>query len=290
MSWLPPAKRAAVCFSVDDIHPAPVAREALGHVEWLQERHPQLRVTLFATPDWRTLDPYPTSGFLARIPVVRDHVFTVAVHPRGTFRLDLHEAFCAFLRQWRGAEIALHGLHHVRTGLHPVLEFERRSTAQCRAIVDAAIALFERARLPLVRGMAPPGWQAPPALLQAMRDAGLAFVASARDLETPVSPDAVAGGSGLRGVPLYRPARIEPGLLHIPTNFQATSTIDRALAILDGGGLLSIKAHLLVESGAYRALDGLSPEYREHLHRLFTTIEERFGDAIWWTSMGELAS
>src|SRR5260221_593591 len=98
MSWLPPAKRAAVCFSVDDIHPAPVAREALGHVEWLQERHPQLRVTLFATPDWRTLDPYPTSGFLARIPVVRDHVFTVAVHPRGTFRLDLHEACCAFRR------------------------------------------------------------------------------------------------------------------------------------------------------------------------------------------------
>lgn len=290
MSWLPPSKRAAVCFSVDDVHAAPAARQALGHVEWLQERHPQLRVTLFTTPDWRTLDPYPTSRFLARIPLVRDHVFTVAVHPRGTFRLDRHEDFCAFLRQWSGAEIALHGLHHVRTGLRPVLEFEGRGTAQCRVILEEAMSLFARARVPIVRGMTPPGWHAPPPLLRAMHETGLTFVASARDLETPVAEGAVANGSGLRGVPLFRPERIEPGLLHIPTNFQATSPIERALAVLDAGGLLSIKAHLLVESGAYRALDGLSPEYHEYLHRLFSTIEERYGEAIWWTSMGELAS
>ncbi|HEX7677940.1 MAG TPA: hypothetical protein VF713_07450, partial [Thermoanaerobaculia bacterium] len=80
--------RPAVCFSVDDVHPAPVAAEALGHVRWLQERHPQLRVTLFTTPDWRTLDPYPTRRFLSRLPFVRDRIFTVAVHPRGTYRLD----------------------------------------------------------------------------------------------------------------------------------------------------------------------------------------------------------
>ena len=69
-----------------------------------------------------------------------------------------------------------------------------------------------------------------------------------------------------------------------------TSPLERALAILECGGLLSIKAHLLARSGSYRALDGLTPEYRDHLHRIFTTIEERFGDAVWWTSMGEMAS
>lgn len=290
MSWLPPAKRAAVCFSVDDVHPAPVAREALSHVEWLQSRHPQLRVTLFTTPDWRTLDAYPTRKLLARIPIVRDHVFTVAVHPRGTYRLDRHQAFCDFLRNWKGAEVGLHGLHHVRTGMHPVLEFERRTTAQCLALLDEAMALFDDAQLRFVRGMTPPGWYASPQLLRAMRDAGLSFVASARDLDTPVAPGALAHGSGLTGVPLFRPERIEPGLLHIPTNFQATSTIERALAILDSGGLLSIKAHLLVESGSYRALDGLAPAYRDHLDRLFFTIEDRFGDGVCWTSMGELAS
>jgi predicted deacetylase len=290
MSWLPPSKRAAVCFSVDDVHPAPVAREALGHVQWLQERHPQLRVTLFTTPDWRTLDAYPTRALLARIPAVRDQVFTVAVHPRGTYRLDRFEAFCAFLREWRGAEIGLHGLHHIRTGLRPVLEFERRSTAQCRRILRTAMKLFDDARLPFVPGMSPPGWHASPQLLDAMLEAGLTFVASARDLETPITPDAVANGSGLTGVPLIRPERIQPGLLHIPTNFQATSTMERGLAILACGGLLSIKAHLLVESGSYRALDGLSLQYREHLDQLFGTIEDRFGDDVWWTSMGELAS
>lgn len=280
----------AVCFSVDDVHPALGAREALAHVEWLQERHPQLRVTLFTTPDWRTLDPYPTRRLLSRIPFVRDRVYTVALHPPGTFRLDRHAAFCDFLRGWSGAEVALHGLHHVRTGLRPVLEFADRSVAECRAILDEALALFERARLPVARGMTPPGWHAPRELLMAMHDAGLAFVASARDLDTPITPDAVANGSGLTGVSLIRPQRIEPGLLHIPTNYQATSTLDRALAILDCGGLLSIKAHLLVQSGAYRALDGLAPAYRDQLDRLFCTIEDRYGDAVTWTSMGELAS
>lgn len=289
MNWLPPSKRAAVCLSVDDVHPAPVAAEALGHVQWLQERHPRLRVTLFTTPDWRTLDPYPTRKLLARIPIVRDRLFTVRTHPRGTFRLDRHEAFCTFLRQWEGAEVALHGLHHVRPGLRPVLEFEGRSTAQCRATIEAALALFERAGLPVVRGMAPPGWLATPALLAAMRDTGLRFIASARDLDTPIAPGAVTKGSGLTGVSLLRPHRIEPGLVHFPTNFQATSTLERALAILECGGLLSIKAHLLAESGSYRALDGLTPQYREYLHRVLSTIEDRFGDDVWWTSMGEMA-
>jgi hypothetical protein len=275
---------------VDDVHPAPVAREALGHVQWLQQRHPSLRVTLFTTPDWRTLDPYPSRKLLAHIPIVRDRVFTVRVHPRGTFRLDRHEEFSAMLRDWPGAEIGLHGLHHVRTGLRPVLEFADRSTAECRATIEAAMELFERARLPFVPGMCPPGWHATPELLAAMRDAGLTFVASARDLDTPVTPDAVANGSGLRGVALFRPQRIEPGLVHIPTNFQATTAIERALDIIAGGGLLSIKAHLLAESGPYRALDGLTPHYRNHLDRVFSTLEDRYGEELWWTSMGEIAS
>jgi hypothetical protein len=280
----------AVCFSVDDVHPAPIAMEALGHLQWLQQRHPQLRVTLFTTADWRTVDPYPTRRLLRRIPIVRDRVFTVPVLRRGTFRLDRHEGFCAMLRGWPGVELALHGLHHVRTGLKPVHEFAGRSAAECRGAIESAMRVFESARLPIVRGMSPPGWDAAPELLSAMRAAGLTFVASARDLDTPPSPDAVANGSGLRGVSLIHPQRIEPGLVHFPTNFQATSPIERALAILECGGLLSVKAHLLAESGSYRALDGLTTAYRDYLDRVFCTIEDRFGDGERWTSMGELAS
>jgi hypothetical protein len=290
MNWLPDSKRAAVCFSVDDVHPAPVATEALGHVRWLQERHPQLRATLFTTADWRTRDPYPTRRWLARIPIVRDHVFTVDVHPRGTFRLDRHESFSAMLREWKGAEVALHGLHHVTRGMQPVLEFARRDAAACRANIEDAMRIFEDAGVPFIRGMGAPGWHAPAPLLEAMRDARFKFIASARDLDTPIARDAVTNGSGMKDVSLIAPQRLDSGLVHFPVNFQATSTIERACAILEAGGLLSIKAHLLAESGLYRALDGLTERYREYLDRVFCIIEDRFGDDVWWTSMGEIAA
>jgi hypothetical protein len=280
----------SICFSVDDVHPAKVAPEVFTHVRWLQKRHPQLRVTFFTTADWRTLDPYPTRKLLRRIPVVRDRVFTVAVHRRGTFRLDRHEEFCETLRHWPGIELALHGLHHVRTGLRPVLEFAGRSAAECRRLIEFSMGIFERARLPFKPGMAPPGWEATPELLDAMHSSGLTFIASARDIDTPIAPDALTNGSGLRGVSLIHPQRIEPGLLHFTTNFQATSPLGRAMAILECGGLLSVKAHLLAESGSYRALDGLTTAYRDYLDRVFSAIEDRFGDDVRWTSMGELAS
>ena len=282
--------RPAVCFSVDDVHPAPVAAAALGHVRWLQERHPQLRVTLFTTADWRTRDPYPTRRWLARIPIVRDRVFMVDTHPRGTFRLDRHADFCAMLRGWERAEVALHGLHHVTRGMQPVLEFANRSASECRATIEEAMCILDDAGVPFVRGMGAPGWHAPAPLLEAMRDAGFKFIASARDLDTPITRDALTNGSGMKNVSLIAPQRLDSGLVHFPVNFQATSEIERACAILEAGGLLSIKAHLLAESGAYRALDGLTEQYRKYLDRVLCTVEDRFGDAIFWTSMGELAA
>jgi hypothetical protein len=81
--WLPPGKVAAVCMSVDDVHPtAPMAgepvgnaaRNALGHLEWLIHRHPRLRVTLFTTADWRSRSAAPTRQWRRRLPIVR-HAF-----------------------------------------------------------------------------------------------------------------------------------------------------------------------------------------------------------------------
>jgi hypothetical protein len=217
-------------------------------------------------------------------------VYHARVLPRDTCRLSRHPAFCATLRSWPRAEIALHGLHHVRRGLRPVTEFEGLGPAACRALLARAESLFDEAGLPYVRGLCPPGWLAPPALLRAMNEAGMAFVASARDLDSPVSPDGVARGSGLTGVPLFRPARL-PGtrLVHLPTNFQATSSLDRARAIVAAGGLLSIKAHLLQGLGGYRALDGLAAGYADHLHRVLSALEDEHGEAIWWAPMSALA-
>ncbi len=270
--------RGGVVFSIDDVHPAPVAESVLEHLRKLQERHPQLKATLFTTPNWCSIEPFPNLVD-GRIPML----------PRGTYRLDRHPRFCDLLRNWRGIEIAIHGLHHVGCTSKPIAEFAGLSYRLCRAMVLRAMSIFDDAGLTIVRGLSPPAWHATDELLDALRDLDFRFIASARDLTTPVTRDATANGSGLRGVSLIEPTPLGR-LLHFTTNFQATSTIERACAIIDAGGLLSIKAHLLSEAGLYKALDGLASPYCDGLDRLFCTIEDRYGDAISWTSMGELAS
>lgn len=285
----PGEKRGAIVLSVDDLHPTPLAEAALAHLRRLQENHPRLRVTFFTTADWRSVVPFPDGRFVSRIPIVRDRVWSVPVLPRGTFRVDRHESFCALLRDWPRAEVAVHGLHHVRRGLRPIVEFEGRSQRACRSILEGALEILERARLPLVRGLCPPGWVATPALIAAMEELDMRFLASARDLTTPVDDGATANGSGLRGVSLIHPQRIGASLIHVTTNFQAGCSLDRATAILDRGGVLAIKAHLLSEAGTYRAMDGLGREYCDFLDGILRAIEDRYGDALAWTSMGELA-
>ena len=287
MKWLPDDKRAAVCLTVDDVHPHERAIAALSHVRSLQDRHPRLRATLFTTPDWRSIVPRP-SRLVRHVPLLRDHVYTVPLLPRGSRRLDRFPDFCEWLRTWPGAEIALHGLHHAGRGMMPVAEFARRGEDECAAMLRHALQLFADAGLPVAPGMCPPGWHATVPLLAAMEATGFRFVASARDLTTPISPGAMAGGSGLHGVSLIFPDRAG-ALVHFTTNYQATSTRERAFAILDAGGLLCIKAHLLDRAGDYVALDGLTSAYEAQLDELFTAIDARHGGSLWWTSMGEIA-
>jgi len=96
--WLPSGKKAAVCFSIDDVHPAGSAdafdaggdlgRGALGRVERLLERHPQLRLTLFVTPDWRRMDLVRTRRWLTRVPLLRERIHWAPLASRGRFRID----------------------------------------------------------------------------------------------------------------------------------------------------------------------------------------------------------
>src|ERR1022692_1234828 len=93
-SWLLPGKQAALCFTIDDVHPGrsfdayeaggDLGQGALGHVEWLCQRHPQLHVTLFVTPDWREISPFPTRKFLSSIPFLNNQLYltkTLSRHP-----------------------------------------------------------------------------------------------------------------------------------------------------------------------------------------------------------------
>lgn len=297
--WLAPRRRAAVCLTIDDVHPGrstdlyeaggDLERGALRHLVRLLERHPQLRATLFVTADWRQTTPVPTRKGLAGMPGLRNLLPLAPRLRKGTMRLDRHPEFVRFIAGLPRTELALHGLHHFRNGPRVPVEFAGRSRSRCRADLGAAIAIFEKAGLRLSPGLCPPGWDAPPTLLDGMADVGLGFVASARDIVTPVSPDARTGMSGLVGVPLLWPSWV-PGrpILHIPTNFQATSAVERAFAILEHGGLLSIKAHIVKRTPGWVGLDGLDEEYRDKLDDLFASLDQRYGDTIDWTSMGEI--
>lgn len=299
-SWLPPGKDAAVCFSIDDVHPGRSTQHydgggdlgsgALGLVDWLSRRHPQLFVTLFVTADWREISPQP-SRLLAAIPGVKERAFLTRVLPKGARRLDRAPDFVRYLRELRGAEVAFHGLHHVHRGPLVHVEFQSETADECERILIEMEEIFAGSGLPYVRGMAPPGWNAPPALLEAMQRQNFEFLASARDLQTPVARGALTNMSGLSGAPLLLPAWVGEGggLIHFTTNFQATSPLERALAIIDAGGLLSIKAHIIKNACGHIALDGVDQTYFNYLDLLFAELDRRYGERLWWTSMGQIA-
>lgn len=310
--WLPSGKQAAVCFSIDDVHPAGTAdafdaggalgRGVLGRVERLLERNPHLRITLFVTPDWRRMQLVRTRKWLTRIPLLRQHIHWAPPAPRGRFRIDRFPDFVAYLNALPRTDCAVHGLHHAHRGPRLAMEFQEQSRRKCRALVRQARRLFLAAGLRHVPGFAAPAWNTPPALCAALADEDFRFVASARDLETAVSTGARTAGSGLRGAALIHPTwvvcppapaatgRRVGRLLHFTTNFQATSTVERARAIIEAGGLLFIKAHVFKSGGGITMADGLDDDYCVYLQRLWQELDQRYGESLWWTSPEEVTN
>jgi hypothetical protein len=152
------------------------------------------------------------------------------------------------------------------------------------------MALFERAALPCAPGHQAPLWHLPPAFLDACADLRLDWVAGGRDLFTPPSDDALASMNGPRGVSMMHPTLVcDRRLVLMTTNFQATSDVDRAFAILDQGGVLAIKGHIIKRVGAYVALDGMDEVYRSYLDALLRLIKERYGSSVLFTTMNQIA-
>ncbi len=205
-------------------------------------------------------------------------------------RLSRHPEFVRRLNELPRVEIGLHGLNHVRRGPGLPEEFAGLDKDECARTLRDSIIIFEEAGMAYVRGMTPPGWEVTDSLTSAMIDVGLQFIASARDIRSPISATALSNMSGLKGVSLIYPQFICSGrLLHITTNFQATNPIDRAIEIIENGGLAAIKAHSLKNASGHIALDGLDELYRNYLDLLFTRLESIYGSTLWWTSMGEIS-
>ena len=298
--WLPAGKSAAVCFSVDDIHPGTsrdryeaggdLGAGSLGRLARLLRRHPQLKATLCVTPDWRLDSLVPDTGPWRHIPWINRFVPWTRLHPAGRFSLDRHPELVEFLNGLERCEMLLHGLHHAHTGPQLAVEFQNESEDECVALVRQGLEIFRRANLRFVRGYVPPAWNAPPALIGALGLLGFEFLSSARDLHTPISAAAVTGMSGLNGVSLIHPQLIgDRGLVHLSCNFQATSPFERAAEILRYGGVLHVKAHVFKSDGQHVMADGLDELYCNYLDLLFRQLDRQFGGRLWWAHLSEVA-
>ncbi len=301
IDWLPEGKKAAICFSIDDIHPAKssdyyeaggdLANGALGLVMWLMERHPKLKTTLFVTADWREIAPRPTRIILSSIPWAREKFFLAKRWKKGTMSLNKHPEFVEFLNSIERTEIALHGLHHIHKGLRIPVEFQDQTEQEYNDIINAMLKIFDESGINYVRGICPPGWNAPDNLLNQLLKNNIKFVASARDVFTEISKEATTNMSGMRGLPLIYPVMIKNNqLVHIPSNFHATSKIERALQIIENSGLLSVKAHIVKNALGIISYDGIDEVYMNYLDMILTFLETKYGNDLWWTSMGEISN
>ena len=299
--WLPAGKTAAICFSVDDIHPATsrdtyeaggdLAAGALGRLSELQKRHPYLKATLCVTPDWRLDSLVPDAGFMRHIPWARERTHWTRLRPAGHFRIDRHPNFVAYLNNLERCEVLLHGLFHAHPGPRLAVEFQDESEEECVAIVRRGLEIFDAAKIRFVRGFAPPAWNAPPALIAALGRLGFKFLTSSRDIRTSIATRARTAMSGLQGVSLIYPEVIgKHRLVHLSCNFQATSPVDRAIQILRLGGVLHVKAHIFKSDGNHVVLDGLDELYCNYLDLLFTHIDRHFGSRLWWAHLSEVAA
>lgn len=300
IDWLPEGKKAAICFTIDDIHPAKstdyyeaggdLSNGGLGLVSWLLDRHPKLKTTLFVTADWREISPKPTRKLLASIPKLRDNFFLAKRWKKGTMSLTNHPEFVTFLNQMERVELALHGLHHVHKGLLIPVEFQNQTEAEFNKVLKEMLKIFDESGINYVKGICPPGWNAPENLLNQLIVNDIKFVGSSRDIFTEISKEAKTNMSGIKGLPLLYPALIKnKQLVHIPSNFQATSKVERAFQIIENGGLLSIKGHIVKSAFGAIALDGIDHTYMNYLDLLLTQIEVKYGEDLWWTSMGEIS-
>ena len=301
-NWLPEHKKAAICFTIDDLHPASLSKHGydaggdcnngvFAHIDWLLKRHPQLKVTFFCTADWREISPTPTRKILSKIPVIRDFFYLTKIQPKSTLQLDKYPHFVDFYSNHKQVEIAFHGLHHVHKGIKIPVEFQEETFNVINKKIIKMIDIFKQSKIKFVYGFTPPAWNAPENLMKSLVANGVKFLASARDVKTEISKTATNNMSGRKNVSIVYPELIENGkMVHFASNFQATNAYERAFEIIENNGLVAIKAHIIKEFHGHISLDGVDENYIQYLDKLLFEIEAKYGDQIWWTTMGEMSN
>jgi peptidoglycan/xylan/chitin deacetylase (PgdA/CDA1 family) len=315
----PCGKRAAFSLGVDDIHPEGSADEEgidyggdmdqgnFSYLNTLIERRPYLRVTLFVVADWVARPDYlgwktlasldPIVSLMARIsPRLARSTRAVLRRPReyaqGNFRLDVDEH--KKWRDWLASKIATgnfevvpHGLrHHNPKHENSSMEFVGLSSEESVNRLLEMEQVLARAKIPYVRGFRPPGWGVSQELLKSLEKLGYIFLAGSADFRTEILPGSAAAGAGLKGVPIVFPSE------HAPYSFLTfcancnTSLHQRAIEIVEAGGLALFQTHI---AKTVFGLEAVSQKFVDVLSRLLDLFEQRYLGQIWFASLGEIA-
>lgn len=307
----PKGFKAALAIGIDDVHPesskengldfgGDLEQGNLGLLTKLLEEFPRLAITLFITPNWRLKttggDTFlrlfqKASSKIGERKLATQIIHAVKSHPDGKYRLDKSQ-----FREWchyitKKAEenkflIGLHGFNHLNPWLNYASEFEGLTYEECLSKIKEARNIFRKARMPLPRGFAPPGWKVTGSLINVLIEEGFTYIAGAKDHLSPVKPHMYCNEAGMC-VPLFYPETLFGGLVSIPRNWDIKwSSIERAENIIKINGIMGIHGHVAKTPGISNEI---SRTTIKNLRELLMHLEKKHPNDIWFTNFADLA-
>ncbi len=267
--------------SFDDVHPesskkgtdcgGDKERGIFKYFVKLWEEYPEVKVTLFVTPNWidRRNDPFP----LNKLKEVFGLNYTDSWKEE-PFKLTKHMEWCKWLDSFENFEVAIHGLtHHNSNVRYHSQEFHNLGYDECKKRLVEAERILKESGLKYVRGFRPPGWGVSKGLFSALKDMKYEFVS--------LVPEACNVGNLSRyKVEKYR------GLLNVPQNWDiACDSVEKGVEIAKKYGLLMAKGHISDYYDGERIGNGLNKERFEKIRKVLQKINS---DNVSYVKMQDL--
>jgi len=316
--WAQHDARSFLVIGLDDIHPESLSngcdcggdldRGVLGLLLNFLGKHPQVKVTLFITPNWIykpqiyglgfVQDKFIHSWIVNSLRIPEKLILRAFVRPlEYNSYLISHEKYsnwCAYLQklvsQGRIA-IGIHGLYHFQARPSYSSEFLYLGYDKARERLKLAKKLLIEAGLSFEGGFSPPGWGINKAVLQGLADENYLYIAGSADFKTHVTEDAIINEAGIHNVSLIYPCFIYRTLVNIPRNWSiGRNNLKRIKDIIRHNGLIGIHGHIENEYRGTLLGNGVTPENMSKLEEVVDYLEVEYPDEIWYATFGEVAS
>jgi len=270
----------------DDLHPETSNHisdsggdKEKGVLKWvlkLKEEFPKLKITFYATPNWRYYSGYNGIKYYLRKFL---KMKTVKVWEDEPFRLDKHKDWVKWLNKQK-FEIAIHGLYHFQEENPQGAEFTSLNYMECIFRLKTAIKIMKNAKLKFVMGFRPPGWGFNKNLLNSLKDLNFKFIGISADVITPITKNALVKETGFKNVSLLEPSLVN-NLINIPQNWDVIKNdYKRMEEIAENNGVISAKGHVFRDYGNDFNENGLCEKVyeniRESLNKLLENYDVKF--------------